>query len=159
MNLLNCHSTSASLFSKVPNLSSNNLISNLGPTSAISTPSLVLTYTCCLTLMKSPLFAKVITLSESFLGPALNKCFKIQTTLFPKAVVKLSNIRCGFTSLWLPAFIISCLITTLCKLNCAVGPCGKCDMVKEVGTPLCSCNTTKSVVPDFLQASTRFGIT
>lgn len=40
----------------------------------------------------------------------------------------------------------SCLNLTLCNVKMAVGPWGKCEIVREVGTPLCSCKMIKSVI-------------
>ena len=83
------------------------------------------------------------------------------TTLFPRGVVKPSKIRCGYASLTVPRWLfgMSCLRTTLWRENWTVGPWGKWETVSEVGTPLCSCRTSRSVMPARCEPSTRCGRT
>lgn len=55
----------------------------------------------------------------------------------------------------------SCRRWTLCRLNEAVGPCGRCDIVSAVGLPRCSCKSIKSVKAlelalDINEGRTRF---
>ena len=89
------------------------------------------------------------------------RCFNICTTLLPRGVVKFSKIRCGYDSLTVPLLVlgISCRRKTLCSENEAVGPCGRWDIVRAVGTPRCSWRRIKSVRAEALALETRFGRT
>ncbi len=46
---------------------------------------------------------------------------------------------------------------TLCRENEAVGPCGKCEIVRAVGTPRCSWRRSRSVNDEALALLTRLG--
>ncbi len=87
------------------------------------------------------------------------RCFNICTTLLPRGVLKFSKIRCGYDSLTVPLLVlgISCRRKTLCSENEAVGPCGKCDIVRAVGIPRCSWRRIKSVRAEALALETRLG--
>lgn len=112
------------------------------------------------------MFLKVTTLLPTFwfvvaASRGGKRCFNICTTLLPRGVLKFSKIRWGYDSLTVPLLVlgISCRRKTLCRENEAVGPCGKWDTVRAVGTPRCSWRRIKSVRADALALDTRFGRT
>lgn len=114
--------------------------------------------------MLSSIFLKVTTLLPSFvlfvmasLGGKM--CFNILTIRCPNRDVKPSKIRWGYDSETVPLELlgISWRKTTLCRENDTVGPCGKCERVKAVGVPRCSCSRIMSESPDACADCTRFG--
>jgi hypothetical protein len=114
--------------------------------------------------MLSSMFLNVTTLLPSLVWLVTasrggNICFNILTSRSPSFDVNPSNIKCGYDSLAVPLelFGISCRKTTLWREKETVGPCGKCDNVKAVGTPRCSCSRTMSESPDACADWTRFG--
>lgn len=76
-----------------------------------------------------------------------NMCFKIVETLSPTLVEKLWKIKCGYAYDIVGNFYFtSCLSTTFWSPKYTVGPTGKWQTIIPSGTPLCSCNNTKSEI-------------
>lgn len=87
------------------------------------------------------------------------RCFSICATRLPRGVLKFSKMRWGYDSLTVPLLALgrSWRRKTLCKEKEAVGPCGRWEMVRVVGTPRCSWRRIRSVREEALALDTRLG--